>query len=36
MAIGNENFINQIEKLTGYNMTSKSRGRAKGWRKKKV
>ena len=36
MAIGNEAFITQIKKLTGYNMTSKSRGRPKGWRKKKV
>ncbi|WXT99330.1 MAG: hypothetical protein Ctma_0051 [Catillopecten margaritatus gill symbiont] len=35
MAIGNEDFITQIKNLTGYNMASKSRGRPKGWRKKK-
>ncbi|SMM99703.1 Transposase and inactivated derivatives [uncultured Candidatus Thioglobus sp.] len=26
---------NYLEKLTGYNMTSKNRGRPKGWRKEK-
>ncbi|SMM99699.1 Transposase and inactivated derivatives [uncultured Candidatus Thioglobus sp.] len=35
MAIGNEAFIMQIKRLTGYNMTSKNRGRPKGWRKEK-
>jgi putative transposase len=33
MAIGNEDFITQIKALTGHDMTSKDRGRPKGWRK---
>jgi putative transposase len=35
MAIGNQDFIKEIEGLTGYNMTNKNRGRPKGWRKSK-
>ena len=33
MAIGNQDFIKEIEGLTGYNMTNKNRGRPKEWRK---
>lgn len=36
LAIGNEDFIMQIEKLTGHKMVSKKKGRPKGWRKVKV
>lgn len=34
MALGNDRFLMEIKKLTGYDLTIKSRGRPKGWRKK--
>ena len=33
MAISNDKFIAEIKELTGYNLSNKSRGRPKGWRK---
>ncbi len=35
MAIGNENFIEEIKTLTGVDLTPINQGRPKGWRKKK-
>ncbi len=34
MAIGSERFIDEISRLTGFDMHTKDRGRPKGWRKK--
>ena len=34
IAIGNKDFIEQIQELTGYNLTNVNRGRPAGWRKR--
>ncbi|WP_171004389.1 hypothetical protein [Bathymodiolus heckerae thiotrophic gill symbiont] len=36
MATDNKDFIAQIKNLTGYNVTSKNKGRSKGWQKKNI